>query len=159
MAVSFCLMSLVLVGCGNQVVSLDGFETAYGQALEQGRPDELYDMLDSGSRRRIDKMLDTIRGFDKRAQDVVLQQLGAVKTSKMEDMSPQAFFGLWWNAILGGKRPTVKIQRPESGATSTWMSLTMDGRNQRLRLIQESGRWVWQLPQESQTSAGPNLSP
>ena len=150
-------MSLMLIGCGNPVSSLEGFEAAYSQALEQGRSDELYGMLDSSSRRRIDKMLDTIRGFDSQAQSVVLQQLGAGQISNLEEMSPQAFFGLWWNAVLGGKQPIVEIQQPESGATSTWMSLSLEGRNQRMRLIQESGHWVWQLPQGIKTSTGQGL--
>jgi hypothetical protein len=148
------LMLLPLVGCGNRGASLEGFEAAYGEALQGGRTEELYDLLDTGSRRRIDKMLDTMRGFDHQAQNTVLQQLGS-KASNMEDMSPQAFFGLWWNAILGGKQASVKIQQAEKGATSASMSITVQGRTQDIELIQESGRWVWRLPQG--TSVGPKM--
>ena len=140
----------VLTACTDRTESLAGFEAAYEQALQQGRTDKLYLLLDSNSRRRVDTMLDTARGFDSEVQARILKQLGASETVSLDQMQPPEFFALWWDSILQSKRPSVAIAESNGDATiAAWLVLKVDDREQRMALIQETGRWAWRLPESA----------
>ena len=143
--VAITVLTLGLAACGDDDgSSRDVFEQGWHEAVNNRQPDQLYHLLDSVSRRKIDTMLETLRGFDKNRQRVVIDFLGGKRISNLHEITPDEFFGLWWDKATNGKQPTMTIDA--AGDTQAGMTLRLGGKSQKILITRESGRWVWRLP-------------
>jgi hypothetical protein len=147
------LAALWLVGCGNEGETLGQFEQRWHEAVNNRNADTLFDLLDSGSQRRVRRELETLRGLDPQAQQAVINQLGGIRVQSLMELKPQDYFALLWRLATEDKRPTMKIEA--SDQSSAYMLLALEGRGrQRIRLVLQGGRWSWQLPAMAADEAG-----
>lgn len=137
---------LTLSGCGGGAgESLDSFTQRWYAAINQRHVEELYDMLDAASQRRIRHDLEVMRGLPAKEQQDAINQLGGMRVKSLLELTPQKYFALLWDRATAGKRPTMSIEA--RGGESAYMVLALEGgRPQRIRLALEGGRWVWALP-------------
>jgi hypothetical protein len=141
-----CLVSL-LAGCGGSSESLSGFEKRWHSAINSRQPEQLYDMLDAASQRRIREDLERMRGMSEAEQRLAIEQLGGEKVKSLQELSPRKYFARLWERVLEGRKPTMNIEA--TGGDTAYMQVALDGgRRERIRLMVEGGKWVWVLPEQ-----------
>lgn len=134
-----------LPGCDRQGATLESFKEQWYAAVNLREPERLYFLLDARSRRMLDEKLETLRGLDKQEdQQVVINWLGGDRVSDLHQLSNERFFALWWRRVTEDKPPTMVIEA--AGGQAAYMTISLNGRDQRIELKQEAGRWVWVLP-------------
>jgi hypothetical protein len=141
------LLASLLTGCGRGSETLDAFSARWHSAINAGKPEQLYDLLDAQSQRRIRTDLETMRGLSEPQQKAVIERLGGEKVKDLQHLSPQRYFGRLWDRTFEGRKPTMAIEA--RGGESAYMLVGLDGgRRERFRLMVEGGRWVWVLPEQ-----------
>ena len=140
-------------GCGQgSDEPLDAFKQRWHHAASRQAHEELYDMLDSASKRRIGHDLEIMRGLDVSAQRAVLVQLGQHKIKTLKDLTPRHYFALLWQQATGGKQPKVDIA-PNNLRLADMVMTFENGKRLLIRLTIEGGVWVWGLPNPGGGSA------
>ncbi len=151
------VMALVGPGCGrHEDASIAGFEQQWRRALRDQDHERLFHMLDARSRRRITRDLETLRGLEADKQRRVIEQLGGINVTSLNQINAAQYFALFWRRKTNLKRPDTLFDVPE-GAQAGTMVLTLDGREEKFTVLLEGDRWVWKLPEPSQFT--PNESP
>lgn len=144
-----CLSCLLMVpGCGSkdESQSLEIFRQRWFEAVNKQDGEALYSMLDAASKRWVSRELDEMRGLQDEAQQRVIDQLGGQRAANLLEFTPGQYFGLLWRQATEGRRPTMKVEA--AGAQTAYITLSLnDAPPQRVRLVIEGGRWVWQLPE------------
>lgn len=139
---------LLLTACGNKgAQSLDSFKEQWYAAVNQRKPEQLYGLLDSKSRRTIDQSLETLRGLSEQEQLAVINHLGGDRVNSLHDLPNDRYFGLWWRKTTDDKLPTMTIEA--QGDQSAYMVVALDDKKQRYELKVEGGRWVWSLGEQT----------
>ncbi len=147
MRLALLLLVLGLAACSEQAGDdLEQFRTRWLEAVNRRQHEQLYGMLDAGSKRKIDHQLELLRGLPAAQQRATLDQLGGQRVEHLHELPADRYFALLWAKALQGQRPTLVVEA--QGADAAYMELSVEGRTQRLRLLKEAGRWVWVLPEE-----------
>lgn len=144
-------LALAVVGCERRDPSIDNFERHWHEAVNRRAYEGLYDLLDSSSRRHFTQELERLRGLDEEQQQGVLDQLGGRRVPSLHELTARDFFARLWHRVTKGRRPRMAVE--DHGGGNGYMMLSLDeGRNLRVQLMLEGGRWVWRLPpQDLQT--------
>lgn len=139
-------LCLALAGCGRgKAKTTEQFERRWHMAISSEDHEALFDLLDSASRRRLTHQIEQMRGFSRGAQQEVINQLGGVKLSSLDELTPREYFARLWHKLTQERKP--RMQMEATGAESAYMILTMeDGSSQRIRLKIEAGSWTWVMP-------------
>lgn len=136
--------ALLPAGCQREGTTLESFKEQWYAAVNRREPEALYQLLDARSRRSLDEKLETLRGFDKEQQQVVINYLGGDRVGDLHQLSNERFFALWWRRVTDDQPPTMAIEA--AGTQAAYMVIALKGQSQRIELKQEGGRWVWVLP-------------
>ena len=149
----FLFLSLIalpvsMAGCGNKSAqSLESFKEQWYAAVNQRKPEQLYALLDSQSRRTIDQALETLRGLSEQEQLAVINHLGGDRVSNLHDLPNDRYFGLWWRKTTDDQLPTMTIEA--QGDQSAYMVVALGDKKQRYELKVEGGKWVWSLGEQN----------
>ena len=133
-------------GCGEGDASIDTLENKWHQAMNNDRYEELFDLLDVDSRRRIGNELKELRGLEDEKGRYVIDQLGGERIKSLDDLEPRQYFARQWHVAWKGRKPKMTIE--EHGGGNGYMRLSLDGRDLRVQLTVENDRWVWRLPDQ-----------
>jgi len=142
------LATCLHTGCGNKgAQSLDTFKEQWYAAVNQRKPEQLYALLDSKSRRAIDQALETLRGLSEQEQLTVINHLGGDRVTSLHDLPNDRYFGLWWRKTTDDQLPTMTIEA--QGDQSAYMIVALGEKKQRFELKVEGGKWVWALGEQN----------
>ena len=138
------LSAMSLAGCSEGPQNPGEFAAAYKRAVEEDRPQDLFDLLDADSQFRLRDQLQRLRGQPPAVQRQVLEQLNLKRTG-LDDVTARDFFAALFTKTLADRRITVRLDADPT-ASPGLILMTADGTLQRFPLSQEGGRWVWILP-------------